>query len=652
MADFSNKFIPTESMGARLGSSLGQGLEAIASARLQKHVEDRKRMETANALKAINPNLTHEHAQLISALSPELLKEYFKGTMNPKQPLVSQTFGEPSFQDYSKQVGQKTEAAESGLELINRLRQSNESGELNKGFLGFNPYKGEASQGFESDVQALEGLSKQYPRLKGISKRLKYGNSKETISKELEDIEKDFKKENTQKETLQKIIQANGGKVPSDWKQLLKQAMKQQQGSIEPQVNISDQQPQDMQHNRSGFMETLSDLPRAGAGLLAKGAQGLGEGVTGTVAAPFNIANLVSGGNIPVPEAIRSLQSAPEKIVKGLTGELTTPKSDIESALGETVADVASFLSPAGLLGAAGKGLNFLGKGSKWLDTAAKVLKIPVKTAAGVAGLSNAAKFLTKQVGGGEGEQAAAKIGTMLAVPIIGSRLLGSEVAKLSDAAIKAAPAESNVVSNGLFKQMGNLYKKISGLPESETTKSLLTQIETMPGARFPVKSLVKFEQDLAAAAKNPTIGKSIEKVLPTIEKEINTALSQAGKKYPEFGKAFDQYKDLFNATQQSNKVAEFVGKNLTGGIIRNPWATLGFALLGVPKYKTIGAALPAALGAGEVERLVQMIYKSPEFRKVAGGFINAALQGNAKQVNQLAHKLDKMTAEFKTEEE
>lgn len=617
------------SLGGAFGTGLGSGISRALESLAEQKANDIQRKKYSTGLQSLIPSMSQESAQNIAQLPEPLIREFIKSKLNPSQPLANINIGGKSLKDITKSAASSRE----GLKHIQELRELNKSGKLGSWF-----GDAKSNKSFQGNVDALESFSKNNPLVRKLSKRLTIGDSKEAIDAQLDEIEKEFKKQAYQEQALQDILQMTGGQIPQD----LEQAIEERTNQLIEQ----EQQPQQMQQQGSqdnGLLSQLGDLPRAGAGILAKGVQGLGEGITGLAAAPFSLANLASGGRIPVPEIVKSIQGAPEAIVKGLTGNLTDAKSDTEQLVGDTVADIASFLSPAGLLGLAGKGANLLGKGSKWLNVAAKALNIPLKTAAGTAALSNTAKFLTKKVGGSEGAQNVAKIGTMLAIPILGSRFMGAQTQKLSQEAAKAGSG-INTTSVDIANDINNIYNKVSKLPDSKAKQTILQELEKNQGVQFSADKLIGLKDTLTQYASD--LGKSFKGIIANTGNKIDKALNTvaASGKNPEFTKAFERYNDLSNALKQSNKVADFVRKNVIGGIVRNPWVTLGFRFLNIPKYKTLGLVGGGALGIGELERLGQMIFKSPEFRNAAQAFLSASAQGNIKAANQASRRLEKIS--------
>lgn len=626
--------IRDESSGALLGRSLGTGLGEGLAALIDSKMKAVKRSNFADLL-GREEGLSGNKSQILAEVAQNNPTQFAKLYQHLTTPSAAQqTIQGKPFAAYSKDSAQSASESTKALRYSQELRKLNKSGQLSKlfgGFLGDNA----ADKSFKGNVAALEAYAKRNPLVKKLSSRLKPGDSQEAIDAQIDEIEKEFNNEIQRNQVMNDILQETGGEIPSDFEDILNERMSQSSEKI-PQEQAPEQK-EDSQQN-SGIIDSLLSAARAGGGIAAKGIQGLGEGVTSLAAAPFNIANLVSGGNIPVPQAIKSLEKGPEAIVKGLTGDLTNPQSDLEESIGDTVKDIASFLSPAGLLGAAGKGLNALGKGSKWINAAAKFLKIPLKTAAATSGLANTAKFLTKKVGGGEGAQAAAKIGTMLAVPILGSRFMSSQLKKLSQEAASKAP-EIAEVSFPLSENLNSIFNNLEKVPENALTKKVLDEINKNSGVRFSAPNLMSLKDTLNNSQK--TLGTSFKDIIEKTVKDIDGLLGKIAQKSPEFAQSFDRYQDLSNALNQSNKVAQFANKYVKIGAQRNPVVTALFAAAGLPKYKTLGLLAGGGITIGEIERFGQMLAKSSEFRNLSAGFLNAAAQGSVRSALQYAKKLD-----------
>ena len=170
--------------------------------------------------------------------------------------------------------------------------------------------------------------------------------------------------------------------------------------------------------------------------------------------------------------------------------------------------------------------------------------------------------------------------------------------------------------------------------------QELLNQLKSLETSNNSAAGLWKLNQTITDSLKSPELTTKAKQLLPKLSEEIGNSLGKLGSKYPEFGKQFEQYKEISNALQQSNKVGTFIQNNLSGGIERNPKLTAVFRFLGLPKYQTLATIGAPVIAAGEVERLGQMLYKSSAFRDLYGHVVNAALQGNAKEVNRLIPKL------------
>lgn len=384
---------------------------------------------------------------------------------------------------------------------------------------------------------------------------------------------------------------------------------------------------------------------------------GLGQGLTGLVAAPFNAANLLSrgsaalgltSGEIPVPEAIKKLEALPEQLVES-AGLKVEPRSENEAAAGEVVSDIASFISPGGLLGALGKGAKVLGRGSKVIDTLAKVLKVSPQAAAATAATGGATKWVAKNVAGAdEFGQGVAKVGGML-VPLLFGRgaaskqlnNLESEVSSL----ISKSPGKSlsgmKAVEAG--ERLSDLFNKIGKMPESlaQEIAPLKNAIENITEINVP--ELFKVRQGISQIVDNKDVIKALGNELPRAAKAIDDIILQAAKNTPSLEKAYKSYADLSASIKQSSAIHDFANKHLKG---RNMGS---YAFLSAMGLKTPWGLLGTRAGtsaAGQLEKVLKLSLKSPAFRNAYGAYLNAAIQGNVKALNQTAQRVDKLMSE------
>jgi len=643
------QILEDQSVGGRLGAALGGGfssglsggLQMLAQQKMQELARQNERKNQATALQGLNQGfnwgLTPEQIQGISALDPSGINTFIKSKLNPSGPLATVNIGGKSFKDYIKDIGTKAESAESGLKFVEELKELNKSGKLNKGIFGYQPFKGTESKQFESAATALEAFSKTNPRVKNLAKRLKHGDSAESIAAELQKIEDDFRKDQLQQQAVNEILQQTGGNIPDDFRDVLRERVEELQEQLTA-PSIQQERANEPVEQSQEEMGQLPDLLRAGGGILAKGVQGLGEGITGLATSPFSLATALSGGAIPTPEIVQSIQSAPERIVKALTGNLTDPQSETERILGDTIQTAASFLSPGGALGAVGKAANWLGKGSKWIDAAAKLLKVSPKVAAATAGAGEAAKFLTKKAGFGESEQELAKVGGMLLVPIIGSRTAGLRVNELGRDLEKAVEG-TTVKSPKLINDIGDFYNALEQGAFNPAKDALKEQIQSIS---YPLQAskLMQFEKGIENISKIKGLGKAAQRLLPEITEDISKAIQSIS---PEVSTVYGEYKDLSNALKETSLFQNFVKRFIYK---RNPNAAVsaGLAALGLKRPDIIVPATALAATAGELERVARMAIKSPAFRKNYLSLLNAASQGSIRAAEQALSNIGKVS--------
>lgn len=616
-------------------------------------------------------------------LSQPTLKEQ-RQDLSASQKIINERHG-PILQTLST----KGQESLNKLKIVRELDELNQSGELGSGAFGYGI--NEPSQLFQSLVarlvpvekakskKALEELEKSYPSLSQPSS---------VRDRLIKNLKEEYLDDYLKSQIAEEIVSENNGNIPQGFNKQLqnrlmvgKKNIKQlgedfsiptqdtQSSNSKPSINQSplrklekEQNPltkasitkqgnvipdnfqqfsEQLEKERKENPLSVSDVARGAAGLVGRAAEGAGKGVTGLVAAPFGIANLASGGRIPIPESIRALEELPTNIVRSVAGDIVNPKSEAEKQVGDFVSDVFSFLSPGGLLGTTGKGAAALGKGSKWLNTAANILKVSPTAAITTAGAGNAASWLGKEIGLGEKGQTIAKAGTMLAVPLIGSRRAGQLLTKLDNNIGKAITPNDVVKSEKLANRLSVFYNALNKGESTPLKQQLLSEIESMPSIKMPVQKLWSFEKDLINATNSKELTGNAQKLLPIVTEEVGKALKSVSSSNPALGEMISEYRDLSNALQQTNRVAQLY-KNYLGPQTKNPSLTALLYTLGLTRRSLIpfGAA---ALVPGEIERVIQMSLKSSAFRNAYEDLLKAATLGNVSELNKSVIRLDKI---------
>ncbi|HVW99258.1 MAG TPA: hypothetical protein VHA52_02290 [Candidatus Babeliaceae bacterium] len=137
--------IPLESYGAKIGSSLGTGLQALAQHKIGEFQRRQQQMQNFQGLQALQAaqkgeQLTPELAQQLSQLQPELLREYVKGVTNPRQALINQQIGgkiplTPAQEKHRDMVRNSYEINRNLAETTERMLEYLKSGKIKTGLI-------------------------------------------------------------------------------------------------------------------------------------------------------------------------------------------------------------------------------------------------------------------------------------------------------------------------------------------------------------------------------------------------------------------------------------------------------------------------------------------------------------------------------------
>jgi len=560
---------------------------------------------------------------------------------------------QPKFNDLQNQYADLNNQ----LETYQQLADLNKTGQIKGGIFGFG--KPSETQLFEGLLESLVPTGATEAQLESARRKLPTLKQDPKVRQQL--IDYNIKRINKELARVQQQAQAlnygdnfapreNASVMPND-EQVFNQILQTTQGSplrkLEQaqspinKIQVANQQTQEQQPTMN-----VGDLANSAAYLGSKALTGAGEGLTSLVGLPFNLANFLSLGHIPVPESIKAIQNLPEQTVESLFGKLQ-PGSEGEKWLGNFVEDLASFLTPGGVLGKVGK----LSKLQN-LEKVGKLLSISPRAAATVSAAGNLAKLATEKVGGTESEGNLAKAGAMILTPIIGSRLANRQVDKLAQEAASAIKPEDVVKSPQLLKANMEFYNDLTKGVQTSLKKEVANVVEPLFHQKAPAQvdlnNVFKARQSVTKAAENPEFVRSMKNSLPNFINELDHTLEQAAKTKPNFAQPFSEMKDLGDALKTTNVVADFAKKHLGTSRYRSPltYAILGYGakeLTGLPYYKAIGAIGIPAVTLAEGQRLLKIAAKSPAFRKYYGDYIKAATLGNVKMAKSSADNLDKI---------
>lgn len=394
--------------------------------------------------------------------------------------------------------------------------------------------------------------------------------------------------------------------------------------------------------------------PDIAKGLVQETAKGIVSGTGNLAKLPFSLAaglssmaNRISGGKtgeFTVPEVIDQLAKLPEDALTSLIGETADPKTNAEAAMLEGARDVGELLSPGMFLGKASKLAKMLGKGSPWLAKVAQFLNIAPKTALKVSTVGNTAKWLIKEAGGGETQQNLGKMGSMLALPILGRAMFGREVSSLAQHIESTLPETSVGIHESSLMNLNRKLQKVIN-SKSSTTEAVeaakdLSDIIIEPfNTQFTAKNIWGINKGIEEASKNPELFSAIKNAVPAAKKSVMDGLKTVGKDNEALSALVNKYEDYSGALNAES----LIQKNLSrmGSPTRNPFLLGLLHWMKAPiRVSTVGLRV-AGMAAGEAEKVIRLMFTNKAFRDAYGGVVNSAILGNVSQVQKGIKKMD-----------
>jgi len=341
----------------------------------------------------------------------------------------------------------------------------------------------------------------------------------------------------------------------------------------------------------------------------------------------------VTGEPGPLPSQILPTSQNIRSVTKKLTGESLEPQSEREEMYDEVVGDLASFLLPV--------------KG-----------KIPFKGAIIKALGGNAAAWLTKEVGGGEGLQAASKIGFNLIAGLPGGRNKLTKDMKSSYSAAEEASKGALQPAKGLSHELTKDFDKLNSGIKTPWKKELKDHISTIQkdisrkDGTIAVKKAWDYKKELNNLISNYKTDRDALPMLKKTVNDLNGVLSDYAKNNAAFGKEFYRAEDIYRGLNQASTTTKFLQKHVNAEkLLHNPLSKA--LLLGGTHHFFPMATLPATaagLGIGfvarEASKTIDFFKNSKEARSYYKNVIQASLVGNAavasKNLVKLDHEADK----------
>lgn len=540
----------------------------------------------------------------------------------------------------------KSEIGEYNIPILSQLK------ELNKSFKpGLGVFDSEQTQLFKSLLNQIIPTDKSKADIKrfqaNVDEILKQSPAvrAKTIDDLLSRSQADFQEGQAISDIIQEV-----GYIPEDFDKRLANLLKTPrqdigtqtlEDSIQEEVSpeTSVMPASESAENPQSMLEYLV-TPRKNIDqnqyIASKLIEGLVGGVTALPAIPGSLYAYATGQQ---PDRVtRALQDAPSSAQQAISNY---QPSEAESAVGETIENFASLVAPGAALKGTGSALSKIGKSAEWINKAAKILGITPKMAASSSIIGNAAKVLTKNIGGSEGEANAAKVGTQILAGLLTPQLASRSVTQMGKQLEQQIPEAAVIATKGPFRTaIDKLYNTL-GKSEIAGAKPLRDALVKIDGPTANVKELLALRSQLAEAAASPSLNTLLKDTIPQATKVINNGLLNYARKAPgEIGKIIPKYLDLGNAVNQQSVVLGFAKKHigkLTGSMYG--MSRLG-RMLGLRDTKST-AILGTALAGGQIEKILKMATASPEFANNYLGLTKAALGNSVTSFNKYAKKIE-----------
>jgi hypothetical protein len=372
--------------------------------------------------------------------------------------------------------------------------------------------------------------------------------------------------------------------------------------------------------------ETLAGIPADIVNLSmlpAKGIQKGVEAITGEDLSEIDVSKLMDRAfplkGLPTSQRMREAG-------KGLTGGKYEPKNAAEELGDEIVTDLTS-------LSVGGGRSSFLKK-------------------LGVSIGANLSKEGVKLLGGSEGSQQLAKIGTMVGLSLVNPKGASKYASKLYAEAKQSLPKGASISSANLEEELGSLkaaLEKGGSAPSKTKAIEKINEIgKKIEGDQIQIDELVEFKktinelrQGLYQEFQGNKPGRLLaKKNLDSVSKGVDNAISEYGKTNPEWEKLYRSANEVYGTVAQSKKVSDWIGRTFIPNQITKGAASIGGLAATLFKPIVVPAALAGYAGLKGAELLVR-IAKSPTLRKYYAESLKAAVRQDSSAVASNLKKLD-----------
>jgi len=315
-----------------------------------------------------------------------------------------------------------------------------------------------------------------------------------------------------------------------------------------------------------------------------------------------------------------------------------SPKGEFEGKSDELMGDIAAMAIPGG------GGYSF-----------ARNIGIPVAANLVKEGLMKAGDVK-------EGNASIAKVGTMLALDLLGNRQgigmggVRKYASHLFNEAEKALPEGAMLNAKNFQTSLNNLENTLEqGGKATSKTKALekISEIQSkIKNGEIEAKELVEFRKTINEAidemggfewVTKPKIRQRAINNLNDVRKEVIKGLNEYGQtSNPTFLKFHKDANEAYAAIENSDKIKKFLSKYLGSQIAGKATGLLFGAPLGHLVSASTGGLSTALLAGNEALKLFHRVKNSPVLSRYYKNILNAALKGNSAEAISNYKKLDK----------
>lgn len=271
---------------------------------------------------------------------------------------------------------------------------------------------------------------------------------------------------------------------------------------------------------------------------------------------------------------------------------------------------------------------------------------------------ANSAKEIAGSFGAGDKTQAALKIGTMLAIDLIGKKSPTDLKNELYKDAAENLPKDASISAKKITKQLNTLEKELAKGGSSASVDTILKKIKetkkAVKGGKITVDELQAFKRKVNEAAEplyRDLSKNSQKKLRGNVNKYrsiVKDGIADYGKTNKPFMNSWTKAEEVNGAIEQSRRVRT----NLTNAIKKNPKvsAIAGAGLLnpfgiGLAKTGAI-AALPTAAGVASLE-FGSRVLNSPTLRTHYKNIISSSIRDD---IAGITNNINKYNRDIKKE--